>query len=190
MERVGRSAQIEAQYRLLLKSAGAALVGGLVLAVALAKLLAGGAASVGAAAPPRLVFYPAFAMFFLVAVVLSRMGFLRVNAVRRGEMPLSFYRTFDRGEEPEPLRVVTRQFINLFEMPLLFHVVVIFAFITNQVTYLFVGLAWAYVLLRYVHTAIHLTSNHVPLRLSAYASSGLVLLVAWVTLLVQLLRAS
>jgi hypothetical protein len=45
------------------------------------------------------------------------------------------------------------------------------------------------VALRYVHSVIHLTSNHVPLRLSAYASSGVVLLVTWGTLLVQLLRA-
>jgi len=43
------------------------------------------------------------------------------------------------------------------------------------------------VILRGLHTAIHLTSNDVPMRLAAYAASGLVLLVMWGTLFLRLL---
>lgn len=184
----GQKQRIEAQYVLMLQSVGIAVTGGFLAAFGLASALSAGSGSVLSAAPPTLVLYPVFAMFFLVATVLTRMGLLRVNAVRRGEVSIDFYKTYDVGAEPESMRVVTRHFINLFEMPLLFYVVVILAHITNQVSYLMIGLAWTYVALRYVHSIIHLTSNHVPLRFSAYASSGLVLLATWVTLLVQLLR--
>src|SRR6187397_1857653 len=82
---------------------------------------------------PNLILYPIFAMFFLVAFVLVLMARLRVGAVQRGDMNARFYRNDDEGEEPKELRVVTRHFINLFEMPLLFYVGVILVYITHQV---------------------------------------------------------
>ncbi|MGH7805235.1 MAG: MAPEG family protein, partial [Candidatus Binatia bacterium] len=138
-------------------------------------------------APPNLVLFPVFAMFLLVAAVLTWMGVSRIGSIFAGTMSIGFYRTYDQGEEPERLRVITRHFINLFEMPVLFYVVVVFAHITQQVTFLLVGLAWGYVAIRYLHAGIHLGGNDVAIRLAAYLSSGLVLLVMWVTLFVRLL---
>jgi hypothetical protein len=51
-----------------------------------------------------------------------------------------------------------------------------------------VACAWLYVALRYVHTWIHLTSNDVLLRFRIYFGSGLVLVVMWASLFVQLVR--
>ena len=59
---------------------------------------------------------------------------------------------------------------------------------THQVTYWLVGCAWAYVALRYAQTWMHLTRNDVVVRFSLYFASGAVLVVMWVTLLVQLVR--
>lgn len=134
------------------------------------------------------ILYPVFAMVLLVAVVFVRMGRARVGAVRRGEMSIRFYRTYAEGEEPEPLRVITRHFINLFEMPILFYVVVLMTYATDEVTWWSVGCAWAYVAARYVHSGVHLGSNDVLLRFRVYAASALVLGVLWLTLLVQLVR--
>lgn len=138
---------------------------------------------------PNLILYPSLVMFLLVAIVLSWMGWNRIGSILAGRMNMRFYRTFDEGEEPERLRVITRNFLNLFEMPLLFHVVVILAYVTEHVTFWLVGLAWAYVVLRYVHSWIHLGTNDVPIRLAAYAASGLVLLTTWVTLFARMFRA-
>lgn len=55
---------------------------------------------------PTLILYPVFAMFFLVGIVVLRMGSMRFAAVRSGEVKLEFYRAFPEGGEPEPLRVV------------------------------------------------------------------------------------
>ena len=139
-------------------------------------------------APPKLILYPLFAMFLLVAVVFLRMRSMRFTAVRRKEVSVGYYRAFQGGSEPEALRVVSRHFANLFEVPVLFYVVVLMLYVTHHVSYWLVGCAWVYVALRYLHSYIHLTSNDVIKRFAVYFASGFVLAVMWTTLLVQLLR--
>ena len=139
---------------------------------------------------PSLILYPVFAMFLLVAIVLLRMRSMRFAAVRRKEVSTEYYRAFQAGEEPEPLRVVSRNFSNLFEMPVLFYVGVIMIYMTHQVSYWLVACAWAYVALRYAHSYVHLTSNNVIVRFSLYFASGFVLMLMWLSLLIQLLRAA
>ena len=138
---------------------------------------------------PTQILYPVFAMFLLVAIVLLRMRSMRFAAVRRREVPAAYYRTFQDATEPEPLRVISRHFSNLFEVPVLFYVGTLMTYVTRQVTPWLVACAWAYVALRYVHTWVHLGTNDVLVRLSVYFASGFVLCVMWATLLVQLVRA-
>ena len=143
----------------------------------------------GAEIPPASILYPVFAMFALVFAVLMRMRSLRFAAVRLGEVDAEFYRSFSGGAEPEPLRVIGRHFSNLFELPVLFYVGVLMAYVTQQVSLWLVACAWVHVALRYAHSFVHLTSNRVMTRFAVYFASGLVLLVLWASLLVQLLRA-
>lgn len=135
------------------------------------------------------ILYPVFALVLLVVLVFLRLRSLRFAAVRTREVDVRFYRTFQDGVEPDRMRVVTRNFINLFEVPILFYVVVLMIYVTRNVTTWLVACAWTYVALRWVHTGIHLTSNNVIARFTAYFLSGAVLVVMWATLLVQLLRA-
>src|SRR5262245_10371494 len=179
---------VVSEFRRVRLGGAVAVLGGILLAAAIAAVLA--LAADGGEPDPKRILYPAFAMFFLVAAVLTRMGWLRVNAVLGGDVSMRFYCTFDEGDEPEALRVVTRNFINLFEMPVLFYVAVLMAYVTAQVSHWLVGLAWAYVALRVGHPSIQLSSNDVVLRLSAYAASGIVLLVLWGTLLAKLWNAA
>ena len=134
------------------------------------------------------ILYPVFAMFLLVGLMLLRMRSLRFAAVRQREVPVEYYRAFQDATEPEPLRVIARHFANLFEMPVLFYVTAVMIYVTYQTTSWLVACAWLYVALRYVHTWIHLGHNDVITRFSAYFGSFAVLVVMWVTLLVQLLR--
>ncbi|HXC51912.1 MAG TPA: MAPEG family protein [Candidatus Limnocylindrales bacterium] len=133
------------------------------------------------------ILYPSFAMFVLVAFVLAKLARLRVGGVGRGEVDVRFYKTYQEGEEPEHIRVVTRHFINLFEVPTLFHVIVILTYVTHHVSWWMIGCAWAYVAIRYAHTFVHLGSNDVLLRFRLYFASGFVLAVMWLTLFGTLL---
>jgi hypothetical protein len=132
------------------------------------------------------ILYPALAMFLLTAAVFVRMAQVRFGAVGRGEMQAEFYRTYQTGAEPDYMRVVTRNFINLFEVPVLFYVAVILIYVTRQTSPWFLGCAWTYVALRYLHTYVHLGRNDVVLRFRIYLASWVVLTVAWVSLFVRL----
>lgn len=68
---------------------------------------------------------------------------------------------------------------NLFELPVLFYALCLVGHVTDQAGALLVALAWTYVGLRAVHSAIHCTVNIVKARFVAYLASSLVL---WVML--------
>src|SRR5262245_41222373 len=122
-----------------------------------------------------LIVYPAIAMFFLTAAMIARLAYLRIGAVQRGEIGVGYFRLYDEGKQPPALQLIGRHVQNHFEVPPLFHAVVLFLYVTESVTPLAVGLAWGYVALRCVHSAVHLGSNDVPRRLQVWASSLLVL---------------
>ena len=65
---------------------------------------------------------------------------------------------------------------NLFEVPVLFYVLAIYLFGSNQVDGPYVVGAWLYVLLRIVHSLVHCTVNMVMLRFVVYAMSCVVLI--------------
>ena len=117
------------------------------------------------------------------------MGLTRNAAVKAREMDPKYYRTYSGGGEPERLRVLTRHSANLLETPLLFYVVVLMIHVTDSTSSLFVGLAWAYVVLRFVHAFIHLGTNFVLHRFLSFGLGLVVLLAMWVLLLVRLVVA-
>ncbi|MGH8166203.1 MAG: MAPEG family protein [Woeseiaceae bacterium] len=125
------------------------------------------------------VFYPVFAMFALTAFCLFRLARLRFAAVRQGEIDPRFFKAFRDADEPDILRVHSRHLSNLFEAPVLFYVIAVVAFVTEQTGILPLCLAWAYVVLRYAHSYVHLTSNHVLTRFRLFALSWAVLIALW-----------
>lgn len=137
---------------------------------------------------PAVILYPQFAMFVLAALVLMRMRTLRFAAVREGRLSVGYFRTYEGEAAPPHLRVIERHFANLFEVPTLFHVGCLMAYVTRFVDAWALGLAWLYVALRVAHTAVHLTRNDVVARFSVYMGSNLVLAGFWLLLLVRLLR--
>ena len=66
---------------------------------------------------------------------------------------------------------------NLFEMPVLFYAVVLYLEIVDQVDEVHVATAWTFVAFRVLHSLVHCTFNHVPLRFTVYAISSLALAV-------------
>lgn len=129
-----------------------------------------------------------FAMVLLTAIAVFRLGYLRFRAVSRHEVDFRYYRTYQGGAEPERLAAASRHVVNLFETPVLFYVAAVLAYVTGQSGGLIVGLAWAYVAARALHSWIHLTTNVVVWRFRVFILSWLILLAMWVTLGVALVR--
>ena len=132
------------------------------------------------------IFVPALVLGIYTMLFFFYMGLSRRKAVQNREMDHKYYRTYSGGAEPERLRVLTRHSANLLETPPLFYIVVLMIQATGSTSALFVGLAWAYVVLRFVHAYIHLGTNFVLHRFLSFGVGLVVLLAMWVLLLVRL----
>ena len=79
-------------------------------------------------------------------------------------------------------------FRNLFEVPVLFYVATVVAHAIGAVDLATVVIAWIFVVLRYVHSVIHVTYNGVMHRFTAYVAGCLALWLLWAKLAIELLR--
>jgi hypothetical protein len=79
---------------------------------------------------------------------------------------------------------------NLFELPTIFYAVVLYLHATRQVDALYLGAAWVFFAFRVLHSAVHCTFNHIPLRFFIYvvASLALWLMVVRIALTLILVR--
>ncbi len=134
------------------------------------------------------IFYPAFTMMGLTIFCMVRLGLLRWAAVRTGEVDPKFFILYRGYDEPEKLAVYSRHVVNLFEAPLLYYVIILTAFVTGQSAGWVLGLAWAYVALRFIHSYVHLTSNVVLTRFRIFVVSMLTLTTLWAAVLTNIMR--
>tara|TARA_B100000686_G_C16633825_1_gene886168 strand:+ start:501 stop:914 length:414 start_codon:yes stop_codon:yes gene_type:complete len=81
-----------------------------------------------------------------------------------------------RPNLPERMRYITDNHNHLFEQPTLFYAVVIYIYLANHTDDLHIQLAWGYVGLRVVHSAIHLSTNNVSWRALTFVISSFFLL--------------
>lgn len=65
---------------------------------------------------------------------------------------------------------------HLHEQPTVFYAVIIFLSLSGGVTALTVGLAWAYTILRVIHSIHQATINTLPVRFTIFAAASLCLL--------------
>jgi len=104
-----------------------------------------------------------------------------VMAKAKGELS-DAYAKDKSGPQPQGSIVNTgRNLINMFEFPVLFYALVAFHLAGGVVVdNLQLMLGWGFVASRFVHTAIHITINHVGLRFLAHRIGVIVLIVMWV----------
>jgi len=137
---------------------------------------------------PRLILLPAVAMAALTFVVWWRMYFMRIGEMQRERIhPQSVATSAEMAARLKDTRAADN-FRNLFELPVLFYVALVVAALTGQVTVVTLGLAWGFVGLRVLHSAIHCSYNRVWHRFYAYLAGGLMLWALWGVLAVGLLR--
>ena len=124
------------------------------------------------------IFWPMLAHVLLVYIVYAVMAKRRYGAVRSGQVKASQFKV--RGIEPEVSATVSNNLMNQFELPVLFHALCLALYVTNGVNYLTLILLWIFVVSRYVHAWVHLTSNKVPQRHNAFVAGVVALGLCWV----------
>ena len=132
------------------------------------------------------VLLPLFVQVALTFVLLFWTAHLRLGAVRRGEVHPRDVALRQPNWGPRETQVANA-YHNQLELPVLFYVLTILAWITRQADLLFVLMAWVFVALRVIHAAIHVTSNDLSRRFGAFASSVIVLAIMWTIFMVRIL---
>lgn len=128
------------------------------------------------------IVWPAFALFALTMLSVARLARMRFAAAKSGRVDPRYYKVFKGEGEPPELAATSRNVSNLYEMPTLFYAGTAIAFAAGESGPLLVALGWAYVALRLLHSAIHVTSNRVMWRFRAFFASWVVLLAYWAIL--------
>ena len=124
--------------------------------------------------------YPMFALAFWTGLVLLLVPFVRARSALRREIAVDDFRFGESAAVPTHVSIPNRNYMNLLELPVLFYVVCLVLYVTGGASSPAIGVAWTYVALRVVHSAIHLTYNHVIHRLTAFALSNVALVLLWV----------
>lgn len=134
---------------------------------------------------PVAMLMPMAAMVGVTLVVWVRLYAERIGEMRERRIdPQSF------ATAREAQAVITRtqsadNLRNLFEMPVLFYALCLAVVTIGVTTPFLVNGAWAYVLLRAVHSLIHCTYNRVMHRFAVYVASTLLLFTLWAAFLAR-----
>lgn len=137
---------------------------------------------------PKLIFAPLMALVALTFCVMFFVAYKRFSAGFAGRVRPRAFRAGESPDVPEDVRIANRNFVNLFEMPVLFYTLCLALYATAAVSAALLALAWIYVALRAVHSLIHLSYNRILHRFAAYAAGNFILLAMWVMFALNLCR--
>jgi hypothetical protein len=91
---------------------------------------------------------------------------------------------------PKQTMQVMNSYANQFELPVLFYVLTILAYVTHHAGIVFVVLAWLFVIFRLLHAYVHVTSNTVTVRGPFFGGSSFVLAIMWIIFIIQVLSGT
>lgn len=134
----------------------------------------------------RAVLLPAFVEVLLTFGLYFWMAYYRVTLVRGGTVRAGDVALREPNWPPHVLKV-TNAAHNQLEIPMLFYVLTTLAIVTHHADFVFVVLAWVFVLSRLVHAYVHTTSNVVHRRGPLFGVGLIVLFVMWLIFIVRIL---
>ncbi len=78
-------------------------------------------------------------------------------------------------------------FSNQFELPVLFYILTILAYITHLAGVIFVVLAWIFVIFRILQAYVHVTNNNIRVRGAFFAVAAIALAINWAIYIFEVL---
>ena len=132
------------------------------------------------------ILLPLFVEVALTFALLFWMGFSRIGALKAGQVKIG---DIALGQTNWPPRVqqISNSYASQFQLPVLFYVLTVLSIITKHADFLFLVLAWLFVLTRFVHVYIHTTTNYVRHRFNAFLVGAVILLAMWIIFAVDIL---
>ena len=136
------------------------------------------------------ILWPTFALVALVFAVWLTLFVQRLGHIRRNPPGPDDFTTGDAAMRYfRPVEMPGNNLANLFEMPVLYFALVPLLIVSAQAGRAQVALAWTYVLLRAVHSYVHIGPKAVHPRFLVYLASCAVLSAMWIGFAVDMARA-
>ena len=129
----------------------------------------------------HLIFWPVLAQVLLPIIVLLINGKRKKADVKAGTFDPE-KAALDNEAWSTPVVLTSKNLANQTQITVLFYVLCIVLASINGVTTFALTVAWLFVISRYLHTYVHITSNYVPLRMNVFiAGVGLVIVLFGLT---------
>jgi hypothetical protein len=136
--------------------------------------------------PVQFVLLPLFVEVLLTFGLMFGMMYYRTSSLMRGETQLEQI-AMREPNWPKRANQFAYAFGNQFELPVLFYVLTILSIFTRHADFVFVVLAWIFVIFRVLQATVHVTGNDVRMRGSWYGLGALVLVLMWLIFIVRIL---
>ena len=130
------------------------------------------------------IIYPMFTLVVLTFIIGFSTGISRLISAKKGLVDRRYFKLFAGYSPPENMVKLGRNFSNLLEVPVLFYAVGIILLTLDINNQLILGFAWAFVVLRIIHSIIHVTYNNPIHRFLAFLLSSSIVLIMWVQLII------
>ena len=123
----------------------------------------------------NLIFLPVLAHMLLVFCLFIYLGKVKSLAVKEGAVDRK-KAALNAKEWPDYVVKVSNNLANQFETPILFYMLSLMYFLSNNVSSVLLSLMSVYVVSRAIHAYIHVRSNYVPYRFKSFLFGVLLLL--------------
>ncbi len=130
-----------------------------------------------------LIFYPVLAMVLVTLLIYVRLINVKVRELKAGKVDRP-RRGLHEDAWPDSVLQINNNLRNQFELPVLFYIVCFVLWALEAVGTLALVAAWLFVVSRFAHAWVHLTSNYIPNRRRLFTVGWwvllfMVLLAAW-----------
>tara|TARA_B100001029_G_C14714687_1_gene261948 strand:- start:36 stop:452 length:417 start_codon:yes stop_codon:yes gene_type:complete len=132
-----------------------------------------------------LILYPASMMVFLTAILYTKNYFDNKKAYKNKEVSAKYFKAYLESP-PENIAVSRQTLKNQFELPIIFYFLVAILISLNNVTLFDIILAWIFVVSRFLHSYIRLSSNFVPLRAKVFIFGFSILIIWWIYFIIRI----
>jgi hypothetical protein len=121
---------------------------------------------------------PLFLHIALITFVGIRSVTARVKSVVGGDTKISAI-ALNSCAWPDDVRKIGNNFDNQFQVPMLWYGVCALLIVTQKADWIGVALSWAFLIARVWHSAIHIGTNYVPLRMRVFLGSFTAVFLMW-----------
>ena len=127
----------------------------------------------------HLIYWPALAQLLIPILVLMLNGKRKSDDVTSGEFDRE-KAAMDNEAWSSPVVLTSKNLANQFQLPVIFYVLCLILASIDGVAAVPLTVAWVFVVTRYIHAYVHVSTNYVPARMRAFLVGALSLIVLFV----------